>query len=87
MTKQPNWSEIYSGESITLRCEIQGGDTEWEYEWTTTSSRQPQNVNEYRITSASLSASEDYWCKGRMRGAQQNSTGWSNSLTLTVSGK
>ncbi|KAM8747897.1 Fc receptor-like protein 5 isoform 1-T1 [Acanthopagrus schlegelii] len=85
LTKQPNWSEIYSGESITLRCEIQGGDTEWEYEWTTTSSRQPQNVNEYRITSASLSDSEDYWCKGRMRGAQQNSTGWSNSLTLTVS--
>uniref|UniRef100_A0A671UR91 Ig-like domain-containing protein n=2 Tax=Sparus aurata TaxID=8175 RepID=A0A671UR91_SPAAU len=85
LTLQPNWSEIYSGETITLQCEIQGGYTEWEYEWTTTSSHQPQNVNEYLITSASLSDSENYWCKGRMRGAQQNSTRWSNSLKLTVS--
>ncbi|XP_073330720.1 Fc receptor-like protein 5 [Pagrus major] len=87
VTLQPNWSEIYSGETITLRCEIQGGGTEWEYEWTTTSSHQPPNVNEYWITSASPSDSEDYWCKGRMKGAQQNSTGWSNSLKLTVSHK
>ncbi|GLD64740.1 obscurin-like protein [Lates japonicus] len=27
---QPNWSEIYRGETITVRCEIQGGgDTGW----------------------------------------------------------
>ncbi|KAI3376262.1 hypothetical protein L3Q82_016770 [Scortum barcoo] len=32
VTLQPNWPKIYSGEMITLTCEIKnGGDTEWEY--------------------------------------------------------
>ncbi|XP_074478862.1 Fc receptor-like protein 5 [Sebastes fasciatus] len=82
---QPNWPEIYSGETITLTCEIQGGDTEWEYEWMTTSSYKPPNQNEYRISSASASHNGDYWCKGRLKRAQQNSTGWSISFKLTAS--
>uniref|UniRef100_A0A8C9X4V7 Ig-like domain-containing protein n=1 Tax=Sander lucioperca TaxID=283035 RepID=A0A8C9X4V7_SANLU len=82
---QPNWPEIYSGETITLRCEIQGRDTEWEYEWMTTSSYKPPNLNEYRIRSVSPSYRGDYWCKGRLKRAQQNSTEWSISFTLTAS--
>ncbi|XP_078132736.1 sialoadhesin-like [Sander vitreus] len=80
---QPNWPEIYSGETITLRCEIQGGDTEWEYEWMTTSSYKPPNLNEYRIRSVP-SYRGDYWCKGRLKRAQQNSTEWSISFTFTA---
>ncbi|XP_038586304.1 Fc receptor-like protein 5 isoform X4 [Micropterus salmoides] len=86
VTLQPNWSEIYSGETITLRCEIKdGGDTEWEYEWETTSSYKPLKDSEYRIRSAYSSHSGDYSCKGRMKSAQQTSTDWSDPVKLTVS--
>ncbi|XP_045919915.1 obscurin-like [Micropterus dolomieu] len=88
VTLQPNWSEIYSGETITLRCEIKdGGDTEWEYEWKTTSSYKPLKDSEYRIRSAYSSHSGDYRCKGRMKSAQQSSTDWSDPVKLTVSYK
>uniref|UniRef100_UPI003AACC798 Fc receptor-like protein 5 isoform X2 n=1 Tax=Centroberyx gerrardi TaxID=166262 RepID=UPI003AACC798 len=88
VTLQPNWPQIYSGETITLRCEIQGGgDTDWEYEWRTTSSYKPPKQNEYRISSAYTTHSGDYSCKGRQRSGQQSSTEWSSAFKLTVSYK
>uniref|UniRef100_A0A3Q4FZV4 Ig-like domain-containing protein n=1 Tax=Neolamprologus brichardi TaxID=32507 RepID=A0A3Q4FZV4_NEOBR len=81
VTLHPNWPEVYSGETITLKCEIPGEDTEWDYEWATSSSHQPPNQNEYKINSVFTSHHGHYWCKGRMRSAQQNSTMWT-SVTL-----
>ncbi|XP_039465664.1 immunoglobulin superfamily member 1-like isoform X2 [Oreochromis aureus] len=85
VTLYPNWSEIYRGETITVRCEIHGGDTEWDYEWETNSTIKPPNQNEYRIRSASSSNSGNYRCKGRMKSSQYKTTEWSDSVTLTVS--
>uniref|UniRef100_A0A669B8R3 Ig-like domain-containing protein n=1 Tax=Oreochromis niloticus TaxID=8128 RepID=A0A669B8R3_ORENI len=85
VTLYPNWSEIYRGETITVRCEIHGGDTEWDYEWETNSTIKPPNQNEYRIRSASSSNSGNYRCKGRMKSSQHKTTEWSDSVTLTVS--
>ncbi|GLD58164.1 obscurin-like protein, partial [Lates japonicus] len=83
VTLQPNWSLIYSGETITVRCEIQGGgDTEWEYEWNTTSSNKPPTHNEYRINGATVSDSGDYKCRGRK---DYSLTQWSDVIRLTVS--
>uniref|UniRef100_A0A4W6EFJ0 Ig-like domain-containing protein n=1 Tax=Lates calcarifer TaxID=8187 RepID=A0A4W6EFJ0_LATCA len=82
---QPNWSEIYRGETITVRCEIQGGgDTEWEYKWKTTTSFKPSNQHEHRISPASSSHSGDYRCKGRVKSSQHRTTEWSSSVRLTV---
>uniref|UniRef100_A0AAZ1X0Q3 Ig-like domain-containing protein n=1 Tax=Oreochromis aureus TaxID=47969 RepID=A0AAZ1X0Q3_OREAU len=81
VTLYPNWSEIYRGETITVRCEIHGGDTEWE----TNSRIKAPNQNEYRIRSASSSNSGNYRCKGRMKSSQHQTTEWSDSVTLTVS--
>ncbi|XP_060942873.1 carcinoembryonic antigen-related cell adhesion molecule 5-like [Limanda limanda] len=81
-TLQPNWPNTYRGEAVTLRCEIQGGDSEWEYEWTATSSHAPPNTKEFRISLGS-DLSGSYWCQGRLKGARQNSTGWSAPLTLS----
>ncbi|XP_060928597.1 Fc receptor-like protein 5, partial [Limanda limanda] len=81
-TLQPNWPNRYRGEAVTLRCEIQGGDSEWEYEWTATSSHAPPNTKEFRISLGS-DLSGSYWCQGRLKGARQNSTGWSVPLTLS----
>ncbi|XP_039465658.1 immunoglobulin superfamily member 1-like isoform X4 [Oreochromis aureus] len=85
VTLYPNWSEIYRGETITVRCEIHGGDTEWDYEWETNSTIKPPNQNEYRIISASSSNSGNYRCKGRMKSSRHKTTEWSDSVTLTVS--
>ncbi|KAL4007154.1 testis-specific serine kinase [Sarotherodon galilaeus] len=84
VTLHPNWPEVYSRETITLKCEIPGEDTEWDYEWATSSSHQPPNQNEYKINSVSTSHRGHYWCKGRMRSAQQNSTMWSASFQLKI---
>ncbi|XP_030581360.1 Fc receptor-like protein 4, partial [Archocentrus centrarchus] len=87
VTLHPNWTEIYRGETITVRCEIHGGDTEWDYEWETNRYTKPENQNEYRIRSASSSNSGNYRCKGRMKSSQHKTTEWSDSVTLTVSDK
>uniref|UniRef100_A0A671UUV7 Ig-like domain-containing protein n=1 Tax=Sparus aurata TaxID=8175 RepID=A0A671UUV7_SPAAU len=86
VTLQPNRSEIYKRERFTLRCEIKdGGDTEWAYEWSTTSSEKPSDQNEHRIRFATESHSGDYRCKGRKKHTQHSSTDWSDSIKLTVS--
>uniref|UniRef100_A0A3B4X0D5 Ig-like domain-containing protein n=1 Tax=Seriola lalandi dorsalis TaxID=1841481 RepID=A0A3B4X0D5_SERLL len=80
---QPNWSVIYSGEKITVRCEIQGGgDTGWTYEWRTTSSNNPPSHSEYTISRAALSHSGDYSCRGSR---DYYLTEWSRVMRLTVS--
>ncbi|XP_037614078.1 uncharacterized protein LOC119481336 [Sebastes umbrosus] len=79
---QPNWAEIYSGETITFTCEIEdGGDAEWEYEWLTPDSYTSQNPSEHMIRP---SHSRDYRCKGTMK-SEKSSTEWSNTFTLRVS--
>ncbi|XP_073331663.1 Fc receptor-like protein 5 [Pagrus major] len=88
VTLQPNSSEIYKGERITLRCEIKdGGDTEWEYEWRTTSLEKPSDQSEHRITSVSIYHRGDYRCRGRKKHTQLSSTDWSDPIKLTVSDK
>ncbi|XP_038586316.1 uncharacterized protein LOC119911482 isoform X2 [Micropterus salmoides] len=86
VTLQPNWSEIYSGETISLRCEIKdGGDTEWEYEWKTSSSYKPQKQHEYIIGNAS-SHNGEYSCRGKPK-SEKSSTEWSDAFTLKLSDK
>ncbi|XP_055362954.1 titin-like isoform X2 [Betta splendens] len=85
VTLHPNWTQLFSGETITVRCEIEDrGDTEWEYEWKTPRTTNTQQ-NEVNITSASSSHSGNYSCRGRMRNAQHDTTEWSQSIRLTVS--
>ncbi|XP_034532097.1 obscurin-like isoform X1 [Notolabrus celidotus] len=86
LTQHPNWSEIYYGEKITLRCEIEGvDDNEWEYEWETTSSSatKPTKQKEFSVRFAYTSHSGDYKCRGRKQ-SDKSSTLWSTPITLTV---
>uniref|UniRef100_A0A667WVG4 Ig-like domain-containing protein n=1 Tax=Myripristis murdjan TaxID=586833 RepID=A0A667WVG4_9TELE len=87
VTQQPNWPHIFSGESVTLQCEIHGGrNTQWEYEWTTSSSSTPLNQAVHRISRASSSNSGGYRCRGR-KTLEYSSTAWSNYFQLTVSSR
>uniref|UniRef100_A0A665WVX6 Ig-like domain-containing protein n=1 Tax=Echeneis naucrates TaxID=173247 RepID=A0A665WVX6_ECHNA len=84
VTLQPDWSVIYRGEKVTVRCQIQGGDTQWTYEWSTTSSNKPPSDSEYIINRATESDTGDYSCRGRK---VHSATRWSQAKRLTVSGK
>uniref|UniRef100_A0A3Q2G2M1 Ig-like domain-containing protein n=1 Tax=Cyprinodon variegatus TaxID=28743 RepID=A0A3Q2G2M1_CYPVA len=61
--QQPSWSDVYSEEKVTLRCEIYGGGgTKWTYEWRPTSRNSP-TYSEYRINRVSTSDSGEYSCR------------------------
>uniref|UniRef100_A0A3B3YWE3 Ig-like domain-containing protein n=1 Tax=Poecilia mexicana TaxID=48701 RepID=A0A3B3YWE3_9TELE len=69
------------GETVTLRCEIQGGGgTQWTYEWRPTNRNSPTS-SEYRINRVSESDNGEYSCKAK-RGRQL--TDWSDAFRLTV---
>uniref|UniRef100_A0A4W6EFH1 Ig-like domain-containing protein n=1 Tax=Lates calcarifer TaxID=8187 RepID=A0A4W6EFH1_LATCA len=88
VTLKPNCTQIFSGETITLSCEIQGGGgTKWTYEWMKSASNTSVSHNEYKIRKALKSDSGNYWCKGRHSGNLYSSTEWSDAITLTVSRK
>uniref|UniRef100_A0A669C261 Ig-like domain-containing protein n=1 Tax=Oreochromis niloticus TaxID=8128 RepID=A0A669C261_ORENI len=85
--QQPNWPQIFRGETITLTCEVQeGGETtEWEYEW-----RGPRTPTQWTHNNdvtfvVSESSSGDYMCKSRRRDDSYSSTEWSEAFTLSVS--
>uniref|UniRef100_I3JJH4 Ig-like domain-containing protein n=1 Tax=Oreochromis niloticus TaxID=8128 RepID=I3JJH4_ORENI len=83
VTLQPSWTQIYSGETVTVRCEIQGGEgAQWTYEWRPAKLNTPPTSREYRISGATKSDGGGYSCIGR-RGSFY--TQWSKSITLTVS--
>ncbi|XP_015252839.1 PREDICTED: obscurin-like protein 1 [Cyprinodon variegatus] len=81
VTVQASWSPIFRGETVTLRCEIHGGEgTKWWYNWRPTSRNSPTS-REYRIIAAD---SGRYSCRGR---ESYVLTQWSDDLSLTVSSK
>uniref|UniRef100_A0A669AWU8 Ig-like domain-containing protein n=1 Tax=Oreochromis niloticus TaxID=8128 RepID=A0A669AWU8_ORENI len=85
VTLQPSWTQIYSGETVTVRCEIQGGEgAQWTYEWRAAKLNTPPTSNEHRIIRATESDSGGYSCRGRR---DYFFSEWSDIITLTVSCK
>ncbi|XP_025760153.1 putative high affinity immunoglobulin gamma Fc receptor IC [Oreochromis niloticus] len=85
VTLQPSWTQIYSGETVTVRCEIQGGEgAQWTYEWRAAKLNTPPTSNEHRIIRATESDSGGYSCRGRR---DYFFSEWSDIITLTVSYK
>ncbi|XP_025760525.1 titin-like [Oreochromis niloticus] len=83
VTLQPSWTQIYSGETVTVRCEIQGGEgAQWTYEWRAAKLNTPPTSNEHRIIRATESDSGGYSCRGRR---DYFFSEWSDIITLTVS--
>ncbi|MEQ2249946.1 hypothetical protein ILYODFUR_034754 [Ilyodon furcidens] len=77
--KSPFGKLIYKGETVTLRCEIQGGGgTQWTYEWRPAWLNYYPTSSEYRITRAE---SGRYSCR---RTRNYLLTQWSDNLYLTV---
>ncbi|XP_025760609.1 uncharacterized protein LOC112845412 [Oreochromis niloticus] len=85
--QQPNWPQIFRGETITLTCEVQeGGETtEWEYEWRGPRTHTQWTHNNDWTFRVSEFSRGDYMCKSRRRDDSYSSTEWSEAFTLSVS--
>uniref|UniRef100_A0AAZ1XU92 Ig-like domain-containing protein n=1 Tax=Oreochromis aureus TaxID=47969 RepID=A0AAZ1XU92_OREAU len=84
VTLQPSWTQIYSGETVTVRCEIQGGEGAQRNEWRQGWVKLHETSSEYTISRATWSDRGGYSCRGR-RGSSWTDWKWSDSVTLTVS--
>nr|XP_023990711.1 uncharacterized protein LOC111960148 [Salvelinus alpinus] len=85
LTLQPNWTQIFIRETVTMRCDIQGGgDSDWKYRLYKNSQLLiPFNTKpEYRISPVYRSNSGSYTCVG-VKGNKISKI--SDAVQLTVS--
>uniref|UniRef100_A0A8C8JQT3 Ig-like domain-containing protein n=1 Tax=Oncorhynchus tshawytscha TaxID=74940 RepID=A0A8C8JQT3_ONCTS len=82
LTKHPKSSQIFSGESVTLRCNIQRGEvTDWKYTWSKDDVDSISRKHEYEITAESDQG--PYWCQGEIQFRSISSI-ISDPVTITV---
>ncbi|XP_014827356.1 PREDICTED: uncharacterized protein LOC106906547 [Poecilia mexicana] len=86
VTRRPNWPQIFSGETITLTCEVQGGETtEWTCEWRRDEKTVARRNDKDWTVSVSESSSGDYMCQCRRRDDWYSVTKWSEKVPVSVS--
>ncbi|XP_053486122.1 carcinoembryonic antigen-related cell adhesion molecule 5-like [Ictalurus furcatus] len=81
-------TQVYKGETVTLRCNIQGGgDTQWTYSWKKNDYTENlhHTTQEFSIRSVTDSDRGKYTCRGRRSDSQSSEI--SAPVTLTVSGE
>ncbi|XP_041841573.1 Fc receptor-like protein 5 isoform X2 [Melanotaenia boesemani] len=88
VTRQPDWPQIFSGEKITLTCEIQGGETtEWMCVWRHLGAVTPWKSSKQFTFTVSERSSGDYQCQCKRRDDSYSSTKWSEAIRLSASEK
>ncbi|KAK3545825.1 hypothetical protein QTP70_015264 [Hemibagrus guttatus] len=77
---------VFSGETVTLRCDIQGESvSSWQYSWYKDASHSPvSSVQVYRISGVEVTPTGKYTRRGAERGGSRSSHS-SDAVTLTVS--
>ncbi|XP_014062778.2 obscurin isoform X2 [Salmo salar] len=84
LTIHPKSSQIFRGESVTLRCNIlRGKVTDWKYTWSKDDGDSISRKNEYEISEVKMSDSGVYRCLGRHIDQRKHSE-WSDAVRLTV---
>ncbi|XP_058874291.1 Fc receptor-like protein 3 [Acipenser ruthenus] len=92
LTLEPPFPEICTGETVTLRCGVEGGSAGWKYLWYKDSEDTPVlqtagcsiTCDSYTITAAAVSDQGQYCCRGQ-RGDQPLYSHLSEKVILTVS--
>ncbi|KAK7928996.1 hypothetical protein WMY93_005391 [Mugilogobius chulae] len=79
----PNGPEVFVGERVSLRCEVEGGaDTDWTYHWRKNRLNLRPTSREYTVWSVSESDRGEYSCRAQ-RGPHIT-TVWSTSSSVSV---
>ncbi|KAK6462880.1 low affinity immunoglobulin gamma Fc region receptor II-like [Huso huso] len=89
LTSSPQWRNLYTGETVTLSCGVEGRLTGWEYLWYKSSQRGTEKIRDttgarYTLSSVTQSHSGQYQCEAQ-RGDRSHSSQRSDPITLTVS--
>ncbi|XP_019210155.2 uncharacterized protein LOC102082768 [Oreochromis niloticus] len=85
LTIQPNWTQIYMGETFTVICEIPGGEgTYWSYDWRPERFTTYYTTNERTFYNVGWEDNGNYQCRGN-KGLSL--TEWSNVIPVTISFK
>ncbi|KAK6477875.1 high affinity immunoglobulin gamma Fc receptor I-like [Huso huso] len=50
LTQEPAWTQIYESERVTLRCQVQGGYTDWRFTWYKAGRNAPGTQLQYRYS-------------------------------------
>ena len=80
VTLKSNWTEFFSGEKVSLRCDIKSGESsDWEYSWFRNGVSKPEKEHEI-----SPSQSGNYTCKGQRKRDKKESEE-SAAVGITVS--
>ncbi|KAK3568181.1 hypothetical protein QTP86_034774 [Hemibagrus guttatus] len=81
-------NQVFSGETVTLRCDIQDEIvSSWQYSWYKDASHSPvSSVQVYRISGVEVTHTGKYTCRGAEGGGSRSSHS-SDAVTLTVSGE
>ncbi|XP_039457263.1 uncharacterized protein LOC120433989 [Oreochromis aureus] len=83
ITIQPKWTQIYMGETFTVRCEIPGGEgTYWSYDWRPKRFTTYYTTNERTFHNVGWEDNGNYQCRGN-KGLSL--TQWSNVIPVNIS--
>ncbi|XP_055084880.1 obscurin-like [Periophthalmus magnuspinnatus] len=78
----PPWSQLFSGEQLSLTCNAHGADAEWTFEWRRSGQSLEHKQREMTIRRAAVKDRGPYSCRGVL---PHTVTEWSRPLTLNVS--
>ncbi|XP_058871349.1 Fc receptor-like protein 5 [Acipenser ruthenus] len=89
LTSSPQWGELYTGETVTLSCGVEGGFTGFQYLWYKSSQGGTVQIRgttgaRYTLSPVTQSHSGQYQCEAQ-RGDPPRSSQRSDPVTLTVS--
>ncbi|XP_052409034.1 basement membrane-specific heparan sulfate proteoglycan core protein [Carassius gibelio] len=77
-------SSLFTGDSFTLKCEVDQSWDGWEFLWSKNSNTESTEVSNKKIYSVKVSDGGEYRCRAR-RG--RNYTNYSEPVTVTIYGK
>uniref|UniRef100_A0A8C1ITW9 Ig-like domain-containing protein n=1 Tax=Cyprinus carpio TaxID=7962 RepID=A0A8C1ITW9_CYPCA len=83
LTVEPQ-SSLFTGDSVTLRCEVDQSQDGWEFLWYKNSNTESTEAANKTIDSVKVSDGGEYRCRARRRGLYTN---YSEPVTVTIYGK
>ncbi|XP_063042494.1 basement membrane-specific heparan sulfate proteoglycan core protein-like [Engraulis encrasicolus] len=74
VTSLSNWTQVFSGETVTLRCDIHSQEIQkWEYSWYINGKSVHGNHQLYVLVVDNVNKKDKYSCKGRLIGGGMES--------------
>uniref|UniRef100_A0A8C1U5L9 Ig-like domain-containing protein n=1 Tax=Cyprinus carpio TaxID=7962 RepID=A0A8C1U5L9_CYPCA len=77
-------SSLFTGDSVTLRCEVNQSRDGWEFFWSKNSNTESIEAADKSSNSLKVSDGGEYRCRARRRGLY---TSYSEPVTVTIYGK